>query len=221
MLEPDPGPPPLFLPRRHGRPDPDRPLIDAAIAAGRVTVCPGFGEGEVAHWDARFDGMTLPEYLAAREGESRRKQAVDEHFRRAAGADEDKATGAERNRAGHPREQPRRPRIDNSARNRQIVEDYAAGMSPARVAEKHGLAQKTALNIVKRDAPEILRTSGGWSRQRDAGKGAEALALRSQGLSWPKIAEALGYASAKGAAKEAGRFAKRHSLPWPPRLNPR
>ena len=71
-------PPPLFLPKEGA--SSERALIDAAIAAGKVTVCPGVGEGELPHYANRFDGMTAAEARAEMKRENLRKRAVDEKF---------------------------------------------------------------------------------------------------------------------------------------------
>ena len=241
MFSTDPGPPPpLALPKVD---DPEaRALIDAAIAAGKVTVCPGVGEGaSIEHYDDRHDGLTGAERRAALNDDWQRKvsAALAPKRERDRQVVRDYRSGLSPARImakhglkavqsvrfivkrdapeimrprGRPTSKPRRPRVDKAERNKQIAEDYDAGMTPAQIAAKHGLSLSSAKRIVKTTAPEIVR----HSRQRDSGKGGEAWKLRSEGMSWPAIAEALGYASAKGAAKEARKHAERHGQPWPP-----
>lgn len=61
----------------------------------------------------------------------------------------------------------------NTERDRQIVEDYRAGMSSVAIAKKHGFkGRESALYIVKRDAPELLRRHAERDRQIVADYGA-------------------------------------------------
>ena len=106
-------------------------------------------------------------------------------------------------------------KLDKTERDRQIVEDYRSGMTAQDVAVKHGFrsSHQAVMRIVKRDAPEIVRPPG--RRRSGPGRGAEALALRRDGLSWAAIAAGLGYSYRADAFRDARRFAEEQGLPWP------
>lgn len=73
------GPPaPLYLAKRSN--PLDRHLIEEAIAAGKVTVCSGYGEGKTEHYSDRFKGMTRAEYREALKIESIKKKRADQKF---------------------------------------------------------------------------------------------------------------------------------------------
>lgn len=106
--------------------------------------------------------------------------------------------------------------VDKAKRDRAIVEDYRSKMPARKIAAKHGFksSHQAVMRIVKRDAPEIVRSPGRPRSGPD--RGAEALALRRDGLSWAAIAGQLGYSYRADALKAARQFAEKQGLPWPP-----
>ena len=215
MLSVDAGPPPpLTLPKVD---DPEaRALIDAAIAAGRITVCPGFGEGAIIeHYDNRHDGLTGAERHEARKEEGKRlTKAASPKRKRDKQIVEDYRAGmlVTKIMAKHGLKAVQSVRyiIKRDAPEIMQPRGRPASAKPAPKPKRAPAAPKPA--TPKPERPKAAR----HGRQRDSGKGGEALKLRGEGMSWPAIAEALGYAAAKGAAKEAKKHAERHGQPWPP-----